>query len=176
MMNDQTDDSPPLPDELMQRLAEALDHGADAPPPALRSRLLARARRTPPRGLQTVRAGEGDWRVFLPGVHLKPLAREGDTLTYLLRLDPGAIVVPHEHPQDEECIVLAGEAHIGDLVLRAGDYHLAPQGVPHDAVRSTTGALLFLRGAIPAFGHIRWGQFDTLKAITPGALRALWPR
>lgn len=151
-MNDPTADLPALSEPLAARLAEALEYGAAAPPPALRERLLARARRAPPPGLRTVRADEGDWRPLLPRVYLKPLAREGDTLTYLLRLDPGAIVPPHEHPQNEECIVLAGEVSMGDLVLHAGDYHLAPRGVPHRALQSGTGALLFLRGAVPALG------------------------
>lgn len=151
-MNDPTAAPPALPDSLAARLAEALECGAELPPPALRARLLARARRSPPPGLRTVRADEGDWRPLLPRVYLKPLAREGDTLTYLLRLDPGGTIPPHEHPQDEECIVLAGEVSMGELVLRAGDYHLAPRGVPHGALQSGTGALLFLRGAVPALG------------------------
>jgi hypothetical protein len=35
------------------------------------------------------------------------------------------------------------------VTARAGDYHLAPRGVPHGWLRSRTGALLFLRGANP---------------------------
>lgn len=174
-MTDERKRDAPLPDDLAARLASALEP-VTAPPPALRARLLERARRTPPNGPLTVRAAEGDWQPFLPKVQLKRLLQEGDTLTYLLRLEPGAIIVPHEHPQDEECIVLEGEARIGDLVLRAGDYHVAPQGVPHDAVRSESGALLFLRGARPGFGQIRWGHRETLAAITPAALRDLWGR
>jgi len=174
--NNPPSDAAPLPDDLAATIGGALAPVAAAPPIALRARLLERARRAPPHGLLTVRAAEGDWQAFLPRVQLKPLLAEGDTLTYLLRLEPGAIVVPHEHPLDEECLVLEGEAYIDDLRLRAGDYHLARKGVPHGAVRSDTGALLFLRGARPAFGQIRWRQLDTLAALTPPALRGLWER
>lgn len=170
----------PLPDDLAARLAAALE--PVSPPPNLRARVLERARQAPPPAapaagsLYTLRAQEGAWYDFLPRVQLKPLRAEGETLTYLLRLAPGAIVVPHVHPQDEECLVLEGEARIGELVLHAGDYHLAPAGVPHDAVRSDRGALLLLRGARPAFGQIRWGQRDTFAALVPNALRGLWER
>jgi len=108
-------------------------------------------------GLLTVRADEGQWKAFLPNVSIKVLRREQDILTYLLKLEPGAALLPHDHPQDEECIVISGEAHIGDLTLRAGDYHCAKAGKPHGVIRSEQGAILFLRGAVPAANQVRWG-------------------
>jgi len=74
-------------------------------------------------------------------------------------------VLPHVHGQDEECMVLEGEVRIGDLVVRAGAYHLAPRGVAHEPISSEHGALLFLRGAIPAAGQVRWGR-AALRALT----------
>jgi quercetin dioxygenase-like cupin family protein len=106
-------------------------------------------------GLLTVHTDEGNWKAFLPNVSIKVLRREQDTLTYLLKLEPGATLPPHDHPQDEECIVLSGEARIGDLVVRAGDYHCARAGKPHDVIRSERGAVLFLRGAVPAANQVR---------------------
>ena len=91
----------------------------------------------------------GVWQPFAPGVTMKVLHEAGDTLSYLLRLQPGASLPPHRHPQDEECLVLEGEMHIGELVIGAGGYHLGRRGVLHDQLSSPGGALIFLRGAAP---------------------------
>jgi hypothetical protein len=55
-------------------------------------------------------------------------------------------------------MVLEGEVSIGDLIVRQGAYHLAPKGVAHDPICSESGALLFLRGAIPDAKQVRWGR------------------
>ncbi|MEZ5450222.1 MAG: cupin domain-containing protein [Thiolinea sp.] len=80
------------------------------------------------------------------------LHQEGDSglLTYLARLDPGFEMSGHPHPFDEECIMLEGELWFGDLHLKAGDYHFAAKGVYHGRLRTETGALAFLKGALPA--------------------------
>ena len=137
----------------------------------LRTRLLSRAKagRTPQ--LDTVHAAEGNWKPFLPRVAIKVLRREAGVQTYLLRLDPGGVLLPHEHPQDEECMVLEGEVRIGDIVASQGDYHLAPQGVDHGAIVSDQGALLFLRGAIPKASQVRWASVGTVAALAPDALK-----
>lgn len=98
----------------------------------------------------TVRNGPEGWQRFMGGVYFKPLREDGASLTYLLRMEPGAVVPAHRHAADEECLVLEGDLHLeGDLVLRAGDYHLARAGVLHATIRTEAGALLFLRGAEP---------------------------
>ena len=61
---------------------------------------------------------------------------------------PGASLPAHDHPADEECLVLEGEVMLGDILGRAGDYHLAPKGLPHGTITSKTGALLFIRAGI----------------------------
>ncbi len=122
------------------------------------------------RGLLTVHADEGNWKAFLPNVSIKVLRQEKDTLTYLLKLEPGATLLPHDHPQDEECIVLSGEARIGDLVVRAGDYHCAPAGKPHGVIRSERGAILFLRGAVPAANQVRWNA-SMLATLAKASMR-----
>jgi anti-sigma factor ChrR (cupin superfamily) len=80
---------------------------------------------------------------------MKVLHHDEGILSYLLRLAPGASLPAHRHPVDEECLVLEGEMHIGDLVLPAGGYHLGRRGVLHDRLTSPGGALIFLRGAVP---------------------------
>ncbi len=171
------DDS--LPAEVREALLQAMSPAfpAAARVQAIKQRLLARvAAEQPPAspdaaGLITMRADEGEWKAFLPKVSIKLLHREENTLSYLLRLEAGAVLLPHDHPQDEECVVLEGEARIGDLVVRAGDYHCAPRGKPHGAIHSEHGALLFLRGAVPAASQVRWLSLDTLSALAPVGLR-----
>jgi quercetin dioxygenase-like cupin family protein len=147
-----------------------------APMPAeraalIKSRVLSRAKaaRTPQLG--TIRSAEGEWKPFLPKIAIKVLRREAGSQSYLLRLDPGAALLPHEHPDDEECVVLEGEVRIGDIVASKGDYHLAPKGVAHGAIVSEQGALLFLRGAIPAASQVRWASVGAVAALAPDALK-----
>ena len=129
----------------------------------IRERVLKRVRAS--QGLTTIQADEGMWESFSPKVRIKVLHRDVDTQSYLLKLEPGAVVLPHVHGQDEECMVLEGEVRIGNLVVKAGAYHLAPRGVPHEPISSETGALLFLRGSIPAARQVRWGR-AALHALT----------
>ena len=153
-----SDRSEAIKQRLMQRVATAAATQSDA------------------KGLVTIRAGEGDWQPVMPKVSMKVLLREGNSLTYLLRLEPGARIPPHDHPQTEECIVLEGEARIGDLVVHAGDYHAAPAGRPHGLLASDCGALLFLRGEVPSAKHVHWASKDTYAALISGALHRLLDR
>jgi quercetin dioxygenase-like cupin family protein len=149
---------------------------------AIKQRLMQRvgasAAAQPPdaNGLVTIRAGEGVWQPVMPKVSMKVLLCEGNSLTYLLRLEPGARIPPHDHPQTEECIVLEGEARIGDVVVHAGDYHAAPAGRPHGMLASDHGALLFLRGEVPSAKHVHWASADTYAALISGALQKLLDR
>ena len=157
-----------IPAALASKLVDALQPDGAAPLDAvdaatIRGRLLKRIRAS--QGLVTIQAHEGDWEPFSPKVRIKVLHRDVSTQSYLLKLEPGAVVLPHVHGQDEECMVLEGEVRIGELVVKAGAYHLAPRGVPHEPISSEHGALLFLRGAIPAAGQVRWGR-AALRALT----------
>ncbi len=99
----------------------------------------------------TVPAGPADWQPFMDGIELKVLHAAEASLSYLLRLQPGAVLPGHRHPQDEECVVLEGELRIGDVLkVGAGSYHLARAGALHAPITTDTGALIFLRGAEPA--------------------------
>ena len=150
-----------LPPQLEAQLLEAtqadvgerLDTLAAA---SMRERIFKRIHAT--QALTTIQSEEGEWAAFSPKVQIKVLRRDVETQSYLLRLEAGAVVLPHVHGQDEECMVLEGEVRIGSLVVRQGAYHLAPRGVAHEPIRSEHGALLFLRGAIPAAKQVRWGR------------------
>ncbi|MEO8754249.1 MAG: cupin domain-containing protein [Casimicrobiaceae bacterium] len=157
-----------LPEALERQLLEALQPDAVHPLDAfdattLRERLSRRLRSTST--LTTIQPDDGEWTRFSPKVSIKVLRRDVDTQTYLLRLEPGAVVLPHVHDLDEECMVLEGEVRIGELVVRQGAYHLAPAGLAHDPISTETGALLFLRGAIPDARQVRWGR-AAVHAIT----------
>ena len=52
------------------------------------------------------------------------------------------------HADDEECLVLEGEVSVGDLRLRAGDFHVAARGSQHPRLESRPGALLLLSHAL----------------------------
>jgi quercetin dioxygenase-like cupin family protein len=154
MTNDRAMHEEVLPDDIRDPLLAAIEPvmPAAAAASALRERVLARVRAAP--AMVTIRAGEGRWQPFLPKVEIKVLREADGYLNYLMRLEAGARVPAHDHPMDEECLVLEGEINIGDLVVRAGDYHVAPRGVHHGVLESRAGALLFLRSAIPEMSQM----------------------
>ncbi len=113
----------------------------------LRERILAQARRT---RTQVVRAAEGEWVPFVPGIHIKTLRRDEveGTQTSLWRLSPGAVVPPHPHIREEECLVLAGSIFHDGVQYFEGDFLLAAVGERHHAFLAPEGALLIIRGEL----------------------------
>lgn len=132
-------------DEILRGLLDAV--APMSPPRDLRAKVLGHVRAQT--ALQTLRADEGAWEDVAPGVRMKVLFvdDQAGTRSFLLRFAPGASLPAHAHRGPEECLVLEGEAMLGDVAVRAGDYHLAPCGSKHGVVSSRTGALLYLRGA-----------------------------
>jgi quercetin dioxygenase-like cupin family protein len=103
----------------------------------------------------TVYAQENTWHAFLDKIEFKLLNEVDGIASYLLRLQPGAVLPAHQHPIDEECVVLEGDLRIGErLVLKKGDFHLARKDIPHAEITTDTGALIFLRGAMPTADHV----------------------
>lgn len=106
-------------------------------------------------GYTTVRASDDSWIHPLPGASLKVLNREPGSegidgvLSYLLRLEPGFKSKGHNHPVDEECLMLEGDLTLGGLTLNAGDYHLVAAGLLHGNVSTVNGCMAFIRGAVP---------------------------
>lgn len=158
--------------DAMQAVEDALSAALPpvALPPArqeaLRRRVLERVRASREAGKQLIHVPleAGEWRSLLPGVRMKMLS--ADQRAMLLDLAPGASLPMHRHHEDEECVVLRGEAHLGDITVRQGDYHLARAGSRHGTVRSETGALLYLRG-VPV-GHGAEVLRDLVTAWLPG--------
>ena len=132
----------------------------------MKSRLMTRVR-DQERGAitSTVRPDQGEWNKFSPRIKIKVLRREADgsSMSYLLKLEPGAWLVPHKHAMDEECVVLEGEVLIGTELVGPGSYHLAPRGMVHQPIRSEHGAILFIRGKQPSWRDT--AVKETLRAI-----------
>ena len=157
-----------LPDPLVERLVEAV--APAAPPPdgteRVRARLLDRVRdaamavaaQSLASAFITLHAstepGDG-WVELLPKAHAKLLFTDGEAESYMIRLEPGAWAPEHEHPADEECLVLEGSLWQGDVYLEAGDYHVARPGMTHGELRTETGALVFIRYAKPLSQYLR---------------------
>jgi quercetin dioxygenase-like cupin family protein len=88
------------------------------------------------------------WFRTAPGVEVLRLAGDARVVSMLVRFDAGASVPDHGHDLDEDCLVLDGEMFLGDILLRAGDYQLAPAGGTHWGEMSDVGCVFFFHGAI----------------------------
>ena len=142
-------------DALSAQLSPLLLDAPEVEPPAgLFDRIKAKIAETAkPQGAlagsRTVRADEGRWEHDLPGIERKTLwhDREKGRITFLIRAQPGAEFPAHQHDDDEEAYVLSGDLSFDDLVLGAGDYHLARPGVRHPVGRTKHGCMLLLTAA-----------------------------
>lgn len=130
-------------DDLLQEGAEQRPESHRAK--ALHDRVLGRIRDSASSSFLTMAGGAGEWVEAAPGNHVKVLRTDDETMSILVRLDPGATFPSHSHPADEETYVIAGETWFGDTFLQAGDYHMAPKGSQHGEVRTDTGCTLFIR-------------------------------
>ena len=96
-----------------------------------------------------MRADEGKWEFVCPGIERKMLFhdRAKKRATFLMRAQPGAEFPSHDHDDDEEAFVLEGDLSLGDLLLNAGDYHLARPGLHHPVGRTKAGCMLLITAA-----------------------------
>lgn len=80
----------------------------------------------------------------VPGAFVKLLSfnKEAGYAVVLGRLEPGRFYPAHQHIGPEELYMLSGDLHIGDLVLRAGDFHHSDAGSVHGENHSTEGCTL----------------------------------
>jgi quercetin dioxygenase-like cupin family protein len=91
---------------------------------------------------------DAHWHDFCPGVRIRELWNGAERRSVLVRMCAGAQVNAHRHGLEEECLMLAGEAFIGDTLLRSGEYQLAPPGSRHGAVQTDVGALFYVHGSL----------------------------
>jgi anti-sigma factor ChrR (cupin superfamily) len=87
-----------------------------------------------------------EWEDVGPGISCKILAgtAEGDRVSMLVRLAPGAKYPPHRHSGLEELHLLDGELWIDGRKLYPGDYNRAEAGTADQSVWSETGCTCVL--------------------------------
>jgi anti-sigma factor ChrR (cupin superfamily) len=92
----------------------------------------------------TVRANYDNWHSAGEGTQIKPLWINGDVASMLINIEPGGRLPGYTHAQDEECLMLSGEAFLGDILLRTGEYQMAPSTTVRGEITSDVGGLLFV--------------------------------
>jgi quercetin dioxygenase-like cupin family protein len=87
-----------------------------------------------------------EWEEAAPGIHVKILATnsEKDSVTMLVRLDPGTDYPGHTHAGIEELHLLHGILKVDDRTLYPGDFIHAEAGSVDHRVWSETGCTCFL--------------------------------
>jgi quercetin dioxygenase-like cupin family protein len=87
-----------------------------------------------------------EWEEAAPGIHVKILARnaEIDSVSMLVRLDPGTDYPAHTHAGTEELHLLHGVLKVDDRTLYPGDFIHSEAGSVDHRVWSETGCTCFL--------------------------------
>ena len=87
-----------------------------------------------------------EWEEAAPGIHVKILARnaEIDSVSMLVRLDPGTDYPAHRHAGTEELHLLHGVLKVDDRTLYPGDFIHSEEGSVDHRVWSETGCTCFL--------------------------------
>jgi len=90
--------------------------------------------------------GKPDWEEAAPGIYVKILARnaEIDSVSMLVRLDPGTDYPSHRHAGTEELHLLHGILKVDDRTLYPGDFIHSEAGSVDHRVCSETGCTCFL--------------------------------
>ena len=146
---------------VTEALARSLRKGPQ-PSTGLRERILREAQRhkaqaamlahleslqpKPLGGLAFLKAaGEGGWLPLrVPGAAVKVLSFDPASRHAVLlgKLEPGARYPAHVHQRPEDLVMLSGDLHVGDEVLRPGDFHHAEAGSSHGVNWSEQGCVL----------------------------------
>lgn len=99
-----------------------------------------------PAGPVTQRVEVARWEGFAPGVKRRLLWQQGAQAAMLYHGLPGAAVPHHGHGHDEECLLLAGDFFLDEVLLRPLDYQIAPAGSEHHVSHTDTGVLIYAHG------------------------------
>ena len=71
--------------------------------------------------------------------------------SYLMRMEPGAVTIPHDHPGMEEFMILEGELTDSDgMVYRAGDFVSYRPGTRHNSWTGPGCTIVVFEWAPPA--------------------------
>jgi quercetin dioxygenase-like cupin family protein len=87
-----------------------------------------------------------EWEEAAPGIHVRILAKnaESDSVSMLVRLDPGTDYPGHTHAGIEELHLLHGILKVDDRTLHPGDFIHSEAGSVDHRVWSETGCTCFL--------------------------------
>ena len=87
-----------------------------------------------------------EWEEAAPGIYVKILARNAEinSVSMLVRLDPGTDYPSHQHAGIEELHLLHGVLKVDDRTLYPGDFIHAEAGSVDHRVWSETGCTCFL--------------------------------
>lgn len=94
----------------------------------------------------TVRDADAGWPEFAPGICRRVLWQHEGQAAMLYCAQAGASIPLHSHGHDEECLMVHGELFLDDLLLRQGDYQLAPAGSSHHTTATDTGVVIYAHG------------------------------
>jgi hypothetical protein len=97
--------------------------------------------------VKTVFSGDEGWEQVEPGVLKKDLCSDSILTSRFFHLAPETRIIGYCHRHNAEYMIVSGEVFLGDTLLGAGEYQLAPAGSRYGEVFSDVGALLFVRGA-----------------------------
>jgi quercetin dioxygenase-like cupin family protein len=129
--------------ELKQRILSAAEHAKT------RRHLDAQLKKLAPAatgGFGFLRqAADSGWLPLpVPGAFVKLLSydEENEYATVLGKLEPGARYPAHKHTYPEDIYMLEGDLHIGEEVIRAGDFHHAHASARHGVNWSENGCVL----------------------------------
>ncbi len=112
------------------------------PPPRLRDEVLRRVSSP----AMVVRAGDGAWQSPWPGIEVKKLFFDQNTLntTWLVRMAAGGVYPSHRHAGLEHLYVLEGDVIFGDHTLYPGDYEVRGPDTHHSSATTNKGCLLLV--------------------------------
>ncbi|MBI3369982.1 MAG: cupin domain-containing protein, partial [Burkholderiales bacterium] len=99
-----------------------------------------------PQQANSVLDAQAGWQDYAPGIKRRVMWTQDGEAALLYHALPGAQVPRHGHGHDEECLMLDGDVFLDDVLLRPGDYQLAPAGTLHGGVSTDTGLVLFAHG------------------------------
>jgi quercetin dioxygenase-like cupin family protein len=126
----------------------ALGRAVEPPPGLLESieaRIAGAGAELP--GTYTSRGEGAQWVEMIPGLKMRLLYRNeaARRQTILVKMEPNATFPEHGHDeQDEEIYILEGDLVIGELTLKAGDFHLARATRVHPQHWSRTGCVALI--------------------------------
>jgi anti-sigma factor ChrR (cupin superfamily) len=130
-----------------------------APPPALKNKVMNRLRENATAGspsvsermagaapgLRFLEASQAGWKALpIPGAFIKLLSLQSDRgyAVLLGKLDPGVRYPAHTNIGPEDFYLVSGDLHVGEKVLRSGDFHHADPGSLHVENYSVEGCTL----------------------------------